>query len=137
MNVTRTRAASTQGPAQRFTGTVWIDEIAVNAEPSRLRAYSVHFTPSARTAWHRHPFGQVIHIIEGTAVVQRRGGAAEIVRAGDTVQFAAAEEHWHGAAPSSFMTHIAMQEAADDGSDADWAEQVNDEQYAEAAVANA
>lgn len=137
MNIIRTRPASTLGPDERFEGVVWIDEIAVNPRPSRLRAYSVHFSPAARTAWHRHPFGQVIHVTEGLAVVQCRGEAAEAVPGGTTVQFAPGEEHWHGAAPSSFMTHLAMQEVADDGVDADWGELVTDDEYARAAAPNA
>ncbi|MGI8826780.1 MAG: hypothetical protein ACR2JC_14240 [Chloroflexota bacterium] len=74
MKITRNRPPSRLAPSEHFTGTVWIDEIAVTEPPARLRAYSVHFTPPARTAWHHHPYGQVLHVLEGTGLVQRRGG---------------------------------------------------------------
>ena len=129
MEITRTRPPSKHAPAEWFTGDVWQDEIATAPAPSRLRALSVHFTPGARTAWHRHPFGQVIHLIEGAGRVQRRGGPVEEVQAGDTVRFEPDEEHWHGAAPGNFMTHIAMQEADDEGVAAYWGEHVTDAEY--------
>jgi quercetin dioxygenase-like cupin family protein len=94
-----------------------------------MRALSVHFSPGARTAWHRHPFGQVLHVVEGVGRAQGRGGPIEQVRAGDTIRFEADEEHWHGAAPATFMTHLALQEADDEGVPAYWGEQVSDEEY--------
>lgn len=90
---------------------------------------SVHFSPGARTAWHRHPLGQVIHVTEGVGRVQREGGPVEVIRPGDSVRFDADEEHWHGAAPSRFMTHIAIQEVDDQGTAAYWGEHVGDAQY--------
>jgi quercetin dioxygenase-like cupin family protein len=128
MQITRSQPESQRPPAEWFTGEVFIDRIAVNEAPSRLRAYSVHFTPGARTAWHQHPFGQVIHVTEGVGLVQRRGGPVETVRTGDTVHFEPDEDHWHGAAPGHFMTHLALHEVGDDGADAQWGEHVTDEE---------
>ena len=131
MEITRTRPPSRRGPAEWFTGDVFIDPIAAGPGPSRLRALSVHFTPGARTAWHTHPLGQVIHVTEGAGLAQRAGGPVERIRAGDTVRFEPGEVHWHGAAPESFMTHLALHEAGDDGSDADWGAHVTDDEYRE------
>ncbi|MEI5100827.1 cupin domain-containing protein [Streptomyces sp. PmtG] len=129
MHVTRTRAGSLQGPAEHFTGTVWLDEIASPEPPSRLRMFSVHFAPGARTAWHRHPHGQVLHVTEGEGLVQREGGPVERIRAGDTVWIEPGERHWHGAAPRTFMTHLAVVEAGADGTAATWEELVADAAY--------
>jgi quercetin dioxygenase-like cupin family protein len=129
MQITRTPANTRRAPAEWFTGEVWIDEIAAAPPPSRLRAFSVHFTPGARTAWHQHPFGQVIHVTEGVGLAQRRGGPVERIRAGDSVRFEPDEDHWHGAAPEWFMTHLALHEAGPDGADARWGEHVTDEEY--------
>jgi len=117
------------GPAEWFTGEVWLDQIAAGESPSRLRAASVHFTPGARTAWHSHPVGQVLHVTEGAGRVQSKGGAVTEIRAGDTVHAEPGEVHWHGAAPHSFMTHLALQEAGPDGTTADWLEHVTDAEY--------
>ncbi len=130
MEITRNRSDSQPGPGSRFSGSVWLDELAVAPAPARLRAYIVHFAPGARTAWHTHPLGQVIHVTEGVARVQRDGGPIETVRAGDTVRFDPGERHWHGAAPRAFMTHVAMYEADDNGVEVDWAELVTDAEYA-------
>ncbi|GFE25430.1 cupin domain-containing protein [Streptomyces libani] len=129
MEITRQRPASRPGPAAHFTGSVWLDEIAAPPAPSRLRMFSVHFAPGAHTAWHTHPHGQVLHITEGAGLVQRAGGPVEPVRAGDTVWIAPGERHWHGAAPDTFMTHLATVEAADDGTAAEWAELVDAQEY--------
>ncbi|MFC9884283.1 cupin domain-containing protein [Streptomyces libani] len=129
MEITRQRPASRPGPAAHFTGSVWLDEIAAPPAPSRLRMFSVHFAPGAHTAWHTHPHGQVLHITEGAGLVQRAGGPVEPVRAGDTVWIAPGERHWHGAAPDTFMTHLATVEAADDGTAAEWAELVDTQEY--------
>ncbi len=129
MKITRNRPPSRQAPSEYFTGAVWIDEIAVTEPPARLRAFSVHFTPAARTAWHHHPYGQVLDVLEGAGLVQRRGGDIEEIRAGDTVRFDPHEWHWHGAGPTTFMTHLAMQEADDDGVDARWGTHVSDDEY--------
>lgn len=130
MDISRTRPESRRGPAAWFTGEVWLDAIDPGAPlPSRMRALSVHFNPGARTAWHTHPFGQVLHVVEGVGRVQSRGGPVEQIRAGDTIRFEPDEEHWHGAAPATFMTHLALQEADDEGVPAYWGEQVSDEEY--------
>src|SRR5207237_10319809 len=96
---------------------------------SRLSASSVHFTPRARTAWHTHPNGQTIFVTEGLGFAQRRGGVIEVIRAGDRVFFEPGEEHWHGAAATRFMTHIAMLEVDDEGTSASWGAHVSDEEY--------
>ncbi|MEW2526582.1 cupin domain-containing protein [Streptomyces sp. NPDC047071] len=129
MHITRTRPASLRGPADHFTGSVWLDEIASPEAPSRLRMFNVHFAPGAHTAWHRHPHGQVLHVTEGEGLVQRAGGPVEPLRAGDTVWIAPGERHWHGAGPRTFMTHLAVVEAADDGTAAHWEELLAADEY--------
>ena len=130
MQITRSSNAETApGPGEWFTGTVFIDAVATPSEPSRLGAASVHFAPGARTAWHTHPFGQTIFVTEGVGLCGRRGGPVEVIRPGDRVYFEPGEDHWHGAAPGRFMTHIAMQEADDSGSPVSWGEHVTDEEY--------
>jgi quercetin dioxygenase-like cupin family protein len=129
MQLTRNGTASVAGPADWFTGTVFIDTLAGPAGASRLSASSVHFTPGARTAWHTHPNGQTIFVVEGVGRAQRRGGPVEEIRPGDRVFFEPGEEHWHGAAPDRFMTHIAMLDVDDEGRNADWGEHVTDEEY--------
>ncbi len=117
------------GPSETFTGNVYIDSIAIPSGESRLSASVVHFAPGARTAWHTHPKGQTIYVIEGLGLCQRRGGPIEVIRPGDSVFFEPREEHWHGAAPNRFMAHIAMVEVDDEGKSADWGEHVTDEEY--------
>lgn len=129
MQITRNAAKTMAGPSEWFTGTVYIDTIAVPANGSRLSASIVHFAPGARTAWHTHPNGQTIYVTEGIGRCQRRGGPVEIIRPGDRVFFEPGEEHWHGAAPARFMTHIAMLEVDDQGTSAMWGTHVNDEEY--------
>ena len=116
-------------PSEWFTGAVYIDTVATPSEPTRLSAASVHFTPGARTAWHTHPNGQTIYVTEGLGLCQRRGDPVEVIRPGDRVFFEPGEDHWHGAAPNRFMTHIAMQEVDDQGSPVTWGEHVTDEEY--------
>lgn len=123
------RPSTQPGPADWFTGQVWLDEIASGPPPSRLRALRVHFSPGARTAWHAHPLGQVLHVLEGTGRVQRQGGGVSEIRAGDTVHAEPGEVHWHGAAPHSFMTHLAMQEAGPDGATTEWGDHVSEAEY--------
>ena len=132
MQIMRNSADTTRGRAEWFTGNVYIDPVATASEPSRLQAVSVHFTPGARTAWHTHPLGQTLYVTEGVGRCQRRGGPVEVIRPGDRVHFEAGEDHWHGAAPNRFMTHIAMQEVDDQGSPASWGEHVTDNEYAAA-----
>jgi quercetin dioxygenase-like cupin family protein len=129
MHVIRTGPESQSPPAERFTGTVWIDPIASAAPPSRLRVARVHFSPSARTAWHRHPLGQILHVLEGRGRVQQRGHPVSDFQAGDTIVTLPGEWHWHGAAPGTFMTHLAIQEADDDCNDVYWGEHVTDDEY--------
>lgn len=129
MQITRSSVDTVVGPSDWFTGTVYIDPIATALEPSRVQAASVHFTPSARTAWHTHPYGQTIYVTEGIGRCQRRGAPIEVIRPGDRVYFEPGEDHWHGADPSRFMTHIAMQEVDDAGSPVTWGEHVTDAEY--------
>ncbi|MCR9125665.1 MAG: cupin domain-containing protein [Rhodobacteraceae bacterium] len=114
-----------------FTGDVWQDPIVEAPEPARLRALRVSFAPGARTAWHTHPLGQTLLVVAGVGRVALRGAAPQIIRPGDTVWIPPGAEHWHGAAPDTAMTHIAMQEALD-GSVADWLEQVSEADYSAA-----
>jgi quercetin dioxygenase-like cupin family protein len=132
MQITRNTTETTAGPSEWFTGTVYIDAVAVPSAVSRLSAHSVHFTPGARTAWHTHPNGQTIYVLEGVGLAQRRGGDVEVIRPGDRVFFEPGEEHWHGAAPTRFMTHLAMALADDDGNVATWLDHVTDDEYAAA-----
>jgi quercetin dioxygenase-like cupin family protein len=129
MQITRSSLDTGRGPADWFTGDVYIDAIASPAEPSRLAAAVVHFTPGARTHWHTHPRGQTIYVLEGVGLCQREGGPVETIRPGDRVFFEAGENHWHGAAPARFMAHVAMHEADDSGSSVTWGRQVTDEEY--------
>ncbi len=115
-------------PAKWFTGTVWQDPIWDAPDPARLRALKVTFSPGARTAWHTHPLGQTLYVVSGVGRVGTRDGTTRIIRAGDTVWIPPGEEHWHGAAPDTMMSHIALQEALD-GSAADWLEHVSDSDY--------
>ena len=121
----------TRGPADWFTGDVYIDTIAAPAaHVSRSPPRVVHFTPGARTAWHTHPFGQTIYVTEGVGRCQREGGPVEDIRPGDRVFFEPGENHWHGAAPNRFMAHIAMQQDDENGSPVTWGAHVTDEEYA-------
>ena len=129
MQITRNAVDTAQGPSDWFTGAVYIDTVAAPSDTSRLGASSVHFTPGARTAWHRHPNGQTIWVTEGVGLAQRRGGDVEVIRPGDRVFFEPGEEHWHGAAPNRFMTHLAMHEVDADGNPATWGDHVTDEEY--------
>jgi quercetin dioxygenase-like cupin family protein len=129
MEIRKKRGDSTPGPREWFTGQVWMDEIATPVPPSRTRVLSVHFAPGARTAWHRHPFGQILHVTEGEGLVQSRDSGPEAIRAGDTVRTGAGEWHWHGAGPGTFMTHLAVQEADEDGRTSEFGEHVTDEEY--------
>ena len=129
MNITRSSIDTAKGPAEWFTGDVYIDEIAVAPAPARIRANLVHFTPGARTAWHTHPLGQTIYVTEGVGLCQRRGGPVEVIRPGDRVFFEPDEEHWHGASPTRFMAHLALNESDGDHVTANWGEKVTDAEY--------
>jgi quercetin dioxygenase-like cupin family protein len=132
MQITRNTSDTAAGPSDWFTGAVYIDTVATPSGASRLSASSVHFTPGARTAWHRHPNGQTIYVLEGVGHAQRRDGPIEVIRPGDRVFFEPGEEHWHGAAANRFMTHVAMLEVDDDGNPATWGDHVTDEEYGSA-----
>jgi quercetin dioxygenase-like cupin family protein len=120
--------ASVNGPADWFTGTVRIDPLFQAPEPARVAGASVTFEPGARTAWHTHPLGQTLVVISGCGRARREGGPIEEIRPGDVVWFAPGEKHWHGAAPTTSMTHIAIQEQLN-GKAVEWLEHVSDEQY--------
>jgi quercetin dioxygenase-like cupin family protein len=117
-----------QGPDAWFTGTVRLDPLFQPAEPGRTGGAYVTFEPGTRTAWHTHPLGQTLIVTAGVGRVGRWEGPVEEVRPGDVVTFEAGEKHWHGAAPTTAMTHIAIQEYQD-GQAAEWMEKVSDEQY--------
>ena len=119
---------SGKGPAEYFTGTVRIDPLFEARDPARVVAASVTFEPGARTAWHTHPLGQRLIVTAGCGRVQRWAGAIEEMWPGDVIVIAPGEKHWHGAAPTTAMTHIAIQEQLD-GKTADWMEKVSDDHY--------
>ncbi len=137
MEITRNRTDSGAGPADWFTGTVFVDTIATPSDRWHVGAASVHFAPGARTAWHTHPHGQTIWVTEGIGRCQRRGGPVEEIRPGDRVFFEPGEEHWHGAAPNRFMTHVAFHPADDSGSTVTWGAHVADDEYAAAPATDA
>ncbi|MCH8953144.1 MAG: cupin domain-containing protein [Proteobacteria bacterium] len=119
---------SRKGPADYFTGTVWLDPIIEAPAPARVRALRVSFEPGARTAWHTHPLGQTLHVLSGIGRVQAMGGPVREIRPGDTVWIAPGENHWHGAGPEHAMVHFAFQEALE-GNAVAWLEQVTDAEY--------
>ena len=119
---------SIKGPADWFTGTVRIDPLFPVTPPARAAGNTVTFEPGARTAWHTHPLGQTLIVIAGCGRVQRWGEPIEEIRPGDVVWFSPGEKHWHGAAPTTAMTHIAIQEQLD-GKAVAWLEKVTDGQY--------
>ena len=119
---------SAKGPEDWFTGSVRIDSRFQREAPARVAGATVTFEPCARTAWHTHPLGQTLIVISGFGLAQRDGGPIEEIRAGDIVWFAPGERHWHGASPTTAMTHIAIAEMLD-GKVVDWMEHVTEEQY--------
>ena len=119
---------SQQGPQEYFTGSVRIDPLNQAPEPARVTAVSVTFEPGARTAWHRHPLGQTLIVTAGCGWVQSEGEPKIEIRPGDVVWCPPNEKHWHGATPSTAMTHVAIVEALD-GKTVEWMEKVSDEQY--------
>jgi len=119
---------SRKGQEEYFTGSVRIDPLFQAPDPARAGAGSVTFEPGARTAWHTHPLGQTLIITSGYGWVQREGGPIEEVRPGDIVWFPPGEKHWHGATPTTSMTHIAVQESLS-GKNVDWLEKVSDRHY--------
>ena len=129
MKITRVGSqASLKGPAEWFTGTVRVDPLFQAPEPGRVGGGHVTFEPGARSAWHTHPLGQTLIVTSGLGWAQAEGGPIEEIRPGDVVWFPAGLKHWHGATPTTAMTHIAITESLD-GKNADWMEKVSDEQY--------
>ena len=118
-----------KAPAERFTGDVYVDALHTPREPSRLLASMVRFTPGARTNWHSHHLGQLLHCTDGTGYVVDRDGTVIRMRAGDTVWTPPGEEHWHGATVACFMCHLAMLEGVENGDGTTWLEPVTDEDY--------
>ncbi|MEL6583533.1 MAG: cupin domain-containing protein [Pseudomonadota bacterium] len=119
----------TSGPAEYFTGEVRMSTIVRAPEPARVRALVVSFQPGARTAWHTHPLGQTLYVTAGLGRVQLEGEPVQVIRPGDSVWIAPGERHWHGAAPDHAMTHVAIQEADETGSNVTWLEHVSDADY--------
>ena len=129
MNITRVGSQpSVQGPADWFTGAVRIDTPFKGNDPARVTGAIVTFEPGARTAWHTHPLGQTLLVTAGCGWAQREGGPVEEIHPGDVVWFAPCEKHWHGAAPTTAMTHVALQEMLE-GKAVNWMEKVTDDQY--------
>jgi quercetin dioxygenase-like cupin family protein len=125
------RQPTARGPAEWFTGDVWIDSIARGEEPSRVRVSAVRFMPSARTAWHSHAVGQTLYVTDGRGLVQSRNDEIVEIRPGDIIYTPPDEWHWHGAAPDHFMTHLSITEAVpgDQRPEADWGAHVTDDEY--------
>jgi quercetin dioxygenase-like cupin family protein len=121
---------SAKGPSDWFTGTVRIDPLFAAPDPARVQGASVTFEPGARTAWHTHPLGQTLIVTAGAGLVQREGGPIQPIHSGDVVWFSPGEKHWHGASPTTAVTHIAIQEKLDCKT-VDWLDHVTDEQYAD------
>jgi len=132
VQITRNDIETAQGSSDWFAGEVYIDTVAAQSGSVRVSAARVHFAPGAHTAWHKHPNGQTIWVIEGVCLCQARGGEIDVIRPGDRVFFEPGEEHWHGATPTRFMTHLAIQEVDDEGNAATWGDHVTEEEYAAA-----
>jgi quercetin dioxygenase-like cupin family protein len=124
-----------KGPAERFTGDVWLNMLVDGEGPSKLRVGLVRFSPGARTAWHRHAAGQTLHVTEGIGLDQTRDGTLVVMRAGDTVYTPPNEWHWHGATSAQFMAHLAISDASGDPAapEVEWGEHVTDDEYRRAA----
>ena len=129
MEVFKNRVESTKGPADKFTGDVFLDYIKKASATVNVQVGHVHFTPCARTAWHKHPFGQTLIITDGVGWVSNRGGEKVEVQAGDVIVTEPNEEHWHGASNGNFMSHYAINAADSEGNSAYWGEHVTDEEY--------
>ncbi|MGH3265156.1 MAG: (R)-mandelonitrile lyase [Trebonia sp.] len=124
-----TAPPTTKGPADWFSGDVYVDPIAQGQGDNPMSVASVHFCPCGHTAWHRHTVGQTLYVTEGLGYAQSRGGPLLTIRPGDVIRIAAGEEHWHGAAPDHFMTHLAITEG-----DTQWGEHLTDDEYPAAAA---
>lgn len=129
ITITRSGAQpSNKGPVEYFTGPVRVDPLFAAIPPSRMSGGLVTFEPGARSAWHTHPAGQILIVTAGKGLIQRWGGPVEEIRPGDVVRIPPGVKHWHGASPTTGMSHIALQEVVD-GRNVDWLEKVSDEQY--------
>lgn len=133
MEITRSSIETQTGPPEWFTGDVYVDGAAAAPGSSKFAAAAIHFGPRARTAWHTHPRGQTIFVIEGVGLCQCEGGPLETIHPGDRVFFEPRENHWHGAAPTGFMVHIAMQQNDESGSTVTWGRHVTEDEYSAAA----
>lgn len=129
MKITKSSGKTGQGPADWFTGTVFIDPVRNPDEQTSIGCAHVRFSPGARTAWHKHPRGQTLYVTDGIGYVAYRGGRKEEIKPGDVVYIEPNEEHWHGATEDRFMAHIAMQEADEQGEVVTWLEHVADDEY--------
>jgi quercetin dioxygenase-like cupin family protein len=129
MKLTKSSRRTAKGPADWFTGDVYIDAIRDPDEQSSVGCAHVRFMPGARTAWHKHPMGQTLYVTDGIGLVAKRGGEAQEIRPGDVVYIEPNEEHWHGAVPDRFMSHVAIQEADDTRSPVTWLQHVTEEEY--------
>jgi quercetin dioxygenase-like cupin family protein len=118
-----------RGPGEWFTGTVWMEPSPANGETPDAGIFRVSFEPGARTNWHTHPEGQILHVVTGAGRAQREGGEVAEIRTGNVVYFAPGERHWHGAAPGSAMVHVAINPAASSAGGTEWMEPVTDEEY--------
>lgn len=128
------KQSTSKAPAEWFTGDAWWDVIHPGGEPSRMRVNLVRFAPGARTAWHRHALGQLLHVVSGVALIGTRDGTVFEARPGETVSCPPDEEHWHGAAPNRLMVHVAINEGDADHAVVHWLTPVTDEEYAAAPV---
>jgi quercetin dioxygenase-like cupin family protein len=130
MGITRDIPASRPGPAGQFAGQVWWGQAAMaDEEPQRLHMLKVHFAPGARSAWHSHPVGQILYVLDGVGRVQERDGPVQEIRQGDSVISGPGVWHWHGASPDAFMTHLAIQQTDPQGVEVTWGEQVEEADY--------
>ena len=129
MRFTRSGGATGAGPVDWFTGTVFMEGIRNPDGQSAVGATHVRFAPGARTAWHRHPKGQTLYVTDGIGYVGTRDGQVQEIRPGDVVYVEPGEEHWHGAAPDSFMTHLALWETPEGSESATWGSHVTDDEY--------
>jgi quercetin dioxygenase-like cupin family protein len=129
MQITRNTTETARGPSEWFTGTVYVDPVAVPSSDSHLSASSVHFTPGARTAWHTHPVGQTLYCLSGAGRICFKGEKPQLLTPGDTVMIPPGVVHWHGAAPDRLFSHLAMSENGDDGAGTAWGEHVSDADY--------
>ena len=125
----QTSQPTIKGPDTLFTGDLWFDIVVRDHDYPRMRANTVRFAPGARTAWHSHPGGQTLFVLEGRGLVQSRGGEVIEIRPGDVIYTPPGEEHWHGAAPDRFMTHLALWEVDESGNSAVWGDHVTDDEY--------